>query len=37
MNDLDVWGIDVFLIDELTCNRPLTAVGFSIFEVRNVF
>jgi hypothetical protein len=33
MSRLDLWGIDVFLIDELTLNRPLTAVAFSIFQV----
>jgi hypothetical protein len=34
MCDIDLWGIDVFLIDELTLNRPLTAVVYTIFQVK---
>jgi hypothetical protein len=33
MRTVDLWGIDVFLIDELTVNRPLTAVAYSVFHV----
>jgi cAMP-specific phosphodiesterase 4 len=33
MANLDLWGIDVFLINDLTLNRPLTAVAYSIFKV----
>ncbi len=34
MNDIDKWGIDIFLIDELTLHRPLTAVVYTIFQVK---
>ena len=33
MKDIDLWGIDIFLIDELTLHRPLTAVVYTIFQV----
>lgn len=33
MSSVDLWGIDVFLINELTINRPLTAIAYSIFKV----
>lgn len=33
MVDIDAWGIDIFLINELSFNRPLTAVAFTIFQV----
>ena len=33
MSHLDIWGIDVFLIDQLTMHRPLTAVTYTIFQV----
>ena len=35
MKDLDVWGLDLFLMDELTEHRPLTAVAYTIFKVAN--
>ena len=33
MESIDLWGIDVFLIDELSNHRPLTSVAFTIFKV----
>jgi hypothetical protein len=33
MRTVDLWGIDVFLIDELTTNRPLTAIAYTVFHV----
>lgn len=33
MKDLDVWGLNLFLMDELTEHRPLTAVAYAIFKV----
>ncbi|CAF0749736.1 unnamed protein product [Brachionus calyciflorus] len=36
MEDLDVWGLDIFLMDELTEHRPLTAVAFTIFKQRDL-
>ena len=36
MDDIDLWGIDIFLIDELAQHRPLTAVAFNIFKVINL-
>ncbi len=35
MNDIDLWGIDIFLIDELSNHRPLTTVAYSIFKKRD--
>ena len=37
MSELNIWGIDVFLIDQLTMNRPLTAVGYTVFQVGVLF
>ena len=28
-----MWGLDVFKVAELSGNRPLTAIMFSIFQV----
>jgi len=36
MVDLDKWGIDVFLLDELTQHRPLTAVAYTVFQQRDL-
>ena len=33
MTNLDQWGIDIFKIAELTNNRPLTAVTYTILQV----
>lgn len=33
MKDIDMWGVNIFLIDELTEHRPLTAVAYTIFKV----
>ena len=33
MTDIDLWGKDIFLIDELAQRRPLTAVAFTFFKV----
>lgn len=33
LGDIDKWGIDVFSIGDLSCNRPLTAVTYTIFQV----
>lgn len=33
MDEVDLWGINVFLIDELSNHRPLTAMAFTIFQV----
>lgn len=37
MKDIDVWGVNIFLIDELTEHRPLTAVAYTIFKVFILF
>lgn len=34
LNDINVWGIDIFKIGNLSCNRPLTCVAFAIFQVK---
>ena len=33
MNTIDKWGCDVFRIADLTNNRPLTAVTYTILQV----
>lgn len=33
MENIDLWGIDIFMIDELSHHRPLTSVAFTIFKV----
>jgi len=33
MKNIDIWGIDLFKVDELTFHRPLTAVTYTIFKV----
>lgn len=35
-NGLDKWGIDIFRLAELSCNRPLTVVAYTIFEKRDL-
>ncbi|PAA87228.1 hypothetical protein BOX15_Mlig000524g4 [Macrostomum lignano] len=34
---LDKWGIDIFKVDELSANKPLTSVVYAIFEKRDFF
>jgi cAMP-specific phosphodiesterase 4 len=34
LNDIDVWGIDIFKIRSLSSNRPLTCIAYSVFQVR---
>jgi cAMP-specific phosphodiesterase 4 len=34
LNDVSTWGIDIFKIGTLSCNRPLTCVAYQIFQVR---
>lgn len=31
--DINTWGIDIFKIGTLSCNRPLTCVAYQIFQV----
>lgn len=33
LEDTSKWGLDVFKVAELSGNRPLTAIMFSIFQV----
>lgn len=33
LNDINTWGIDIFKIGVLSCNRPLTCVAYQIFQV----
>jgi cAMP-specific phosphodiesterase 4 len=35
LNDINTWGIDIFKIGTLSCNRPLTCVAYQIIQVRN--
>ncbi|XP_055618827.1 cAMP-specific 3',5'-cyclic phosphodiesterase isoform X2 [Toxorhynchites rutilus septentrionalis] len=36
LNSVDTWGIDIFKIETLSNNRPLTCVAFSIFQERDI-
>lgn len=36
MTNLDKWGIDIFKISELTSNRPLTAITYTILQERDL-
>jgi len=31
--EIDKWGIDIFRIADLTNNRPLTAIAYTVFQV----
>lgn len=31
--EIDTWGIDIFKIGDLSCNRPLTTIAYSVFQV----
>lgn len=35
IEDINRWGLDIFKISELSGNRPLTVVMFSIFQVED--
>jgi hypothetical protein len=37
LNDVNTWGIDIFKIGTLSCNRPLTCVAYQIFQVSHNF
>jgi len=34
--EIDKWGIDIFRIADLTNNRPLTAIAYTVFQVTTV-
>ncbi|XP_070506220.1 3',5'-cyclic-AMP phosphodiesterase-like isoform X1 [Chironomus tepperi] len=36
LNDVNTWGIDIFKIGTLSCNRPLTCVAYQIFQEREL-
>jgi hypothetical protein len=36
MQKINTWGIEIFLLDELTMHHPLTAITYTIFQV-NLF
>ena len=33
MKELDKWGLDMFKVAELTNNKPLTAITYTILQV----
>lgn len=33
MDQLDLWGVDVFKIDDFTLHRPLTAITYTLLKV----
>jgi len=34
--EIDKWGIDIFRIADLTNNRPLTAIAYTVFQVTTI-
>ncbi|XP_051163144.1 cAMP-specific 3',5'-cyclic phosphodiesterase isoform X5 [Leptopilina boulardi] len=36
LSDIDKWGIDIFRIGELSNNRPLTCVAYTVFQSRDL-
>ncbi|XP_043262107.1 cAMP-specific 3',5'-cyclic phosphodiesterase isoform X3 [Colletes gigas] len=36
LSDIDKWGIDIFRIGELSGNRPLTCVAYTVFQRRDL-
>nr|XP_036222179.1 cAMP-specific 3',5'-cyclic phosphodiesterase isoform X2 [Bactrocera oleae] len=36
LGDVDMWGIDIFKIGDLSANRPLTCVAYTIFQSREL-
>ncbi|XP_053950861.1 cAMP-specific 3',5'-cyclic phosphodiesterase isoform X2 [Anastrepha ludens] len=34
--DVDTWGIDIFKLGDLSANRPLTCVAYTIFQSREL-
>lgn len=37
LGEIDRWGIDIFRIGDLSNNRPLTAVAYTAFQVKEYF
>jgi len=33
MENIDKWGVDIFRIADLTTNRPLTVITYTILQV----
>ncbi|XP_078044198.1 phosphodiesterase dunce isoform X2 [Augochlora pura] len=36
LSDIDKWGIDIFRIGDLSSNRPLTCVAYTVFQRRDL-
>ncbi|XP_012288313.1 cAMP-specific 3',5'-cyclic phosphodiesterase isoform X3 [Orussus abietinus] len=36
LSDIDKWGVDIFRIGELSNNRPLTCVAYTVFQSRDL-
>jgi len=36
MENVDKWGVDIFRIADLTANRPLTVITYTLLQVANV-
>lgn len=36
LSNISRWGVDIFMIADLTCNRPLTTVMYAIFKQRDL-
>jgi len=37
LGEIDRWGIDIFRIGDHSNNRPLTAVAYAAFQVKEYF
>jgi len=36
MADINQWGVDIFEISNVTNKRPLTAIAYTILQVRSL-
>ena len=37
LNNIDLWGVDIFSLASVTNNRPLTTIAYRIFQVINTW
>jgi len=36
MENVDKWGVDIFRIADLTANRPLTVITYTLLQVADI-
>ena len=37
LQNMNNWGFDIFLLNEITCHQPLATIAYNIFLERNLF